>query len=771
MAVMAAGSLGLGTSALTVTIGIIKAVYFAPLPYPDPGSLVAISVFDRIRQGSRPFSEPEAAVIASAKALRSTAFAGLTDEASIGDVAFAGKVVVAAVTPNYFDVLGVRPLLGRTLVESDEVATITPILISADLWQSHFASDTLAVGRQILLDGKRAIIVGVIPDAVRMPPAARVWRPIRPPQLGSLAEAGESYAPIARLVVGASPDAAGAELLAILRNASPNSQVLTSTAVRVSPIPKIRRDAQSREVDVWIGVSIVLALLCALNFATMILANGATRHVELATRSALGATAASLSFLLISEAAVIATAGAATAVVLAQSLSAVPRALLGAGLGTVVPAMTPEVALLGFVATLVIGTAFALPPAIQLSRDALRASIGAGMQVTSIAVVRGRRNLVALQLAFAIASVAIVAGLFSAMRRSLKAGLGYDYSRIIAATMTDLDSRDRISELAITSYAEETPGVQAAAIVRGLHPPTLVRVSPRDIPAVENHYDVSPSFFVALGLQPLEGRLPTETEMRARAPVVLASVATARWFRSRWGSSPVGHRAFLSVAGSPPAWYTFVGVIPDVHFWPDFDPVMSANFTVQDRDLARADTRLIVRTRSNTIGVLNLLRTRLSKFDPRLEFTDITLVSEQVRMWLAPFRARLSLVAFIGFLATALAIVGVFGLTSYTVAVQSRELGIRLALGATVVDLALVLAKDFGLAGLVGVLAGVVLGYDAIALFSPPDPLLSDVSLVKTGAALLAPSVATLVLVGALGTVVPLRRAMSLDVARTLQSR
>jgi hypothetical protein len=502
----------------------------------------------------------------------------------------------------------------------------------------------------------------------------------------------------------------------------------------------------------------------------MILANGATRRAELATRSALGATVWSLSSLLISEAAVIATAGATVAVVLAQALTAVPKAVLGAGLGTLVPSMSPGVAFLGFVATLVIGTAFAVPPAIQLSRDSLHASIGAGMNLASAVVARGRRNLVALQLAFAIASVAIVAGLISAIDRSMSTGPGYDYSRTISAAITYRVPRDLISERAIISYAEETPGVQTAAIIRGLHPPTLVRQSSGDDPAVENHYDVAPSFFVTLGLRPLEGRLPTEAEMRAQAPVVVASAATARWFRSRWGSSPVGQRALLSVGGSSPTWYTFVGIIPDVHFWPDFDPDMSANFTVQDLRWARVDTRLIVRTHSDPRGALKSLQTRLANFDARLEFTDVMLVSDQVRMWLAPVRARLSLFGFVGFLATTLAIVGVFGLTSFTVTAQSREMGIRLALGATAVDLALVLIKQFGLAGLVGVLAGVALGYDVAALLSPPDPLLGDASLLQTGANLLAPPVATLVLVGAFGTLVPLRRAMRLDVARTLQN-
>src|SRR6185503_3569360 len=292
-------------------------------------------------------------------------------------------------------------------------------------------------------------VVGVMPDHFDLPAGVQLWYPLDDDALRADAASGDRdvpyYAAIARLAPGATPERASAELAVVVQR---SDEMVRDRGSLFRPLamPLAKHVTMDyRELSsIWIAAAIAIVVLCAVNFATMALARGMRRRGEIAVRSALGAGSRRIVALLGSEGVIIALIGAAGAVILARWLIGFSKVWLGGSL-PVEPSLDWRTIAFGALLTTIVGTVCALAPAIDLSRIDLRVVLSgdAGTVTSGAHELRGRRSLVALQIALALICVSSVGTFVQMARRAESRGPGYDYSHMVAANLFVADSSAR----------------------------------------------------------------------------------------------------------------------------------------------------------------------------------------------------------------------------------------------------------------------------------------------------------------------------------------
>ncbi|MGH7669025.1 MAG: ABC transporter permease, partial [Gemmatimonadaceae bacterium] len=590
-------SLALGMALATAVFSMVDALFLHPLPYPNQEQLVRIRERDP-KYNTLSWFLPAGDVLAAESDSRS--FSGVAASQSYGNASFVGasghavRVPSSPVTPNYFAVLGVRPMLGRGFTEADAASgsAVPPVILSYALWTSQFGQQSDIVGKTVPVDGKRAVVVGVMPAGFDMPVGTQLWMPVGQDSLGRLAASAnrgwEYFATIGRLKPGMSIDRANADLSTVFHRAAlPEGSV---DRVPTSDLLSLAREVTAGfrdELRLWVAAAIVVILLCAVNFATMALARGMRRREELGVRLALGATRRRVTAMLVSETALMAVLGGAFAMLFAAWLLNTRHLWFGGDVLPVTPTVDGRVVAFGMVGTLVIGVLFGLAPAIELSRTDLRPVLSGGSWSTGGArEIRSRRGLVALQLGLSLACMAVLAALVVAEQQAQGAGgPGYEYSHMISANLYVPGAG---TGAGITSSLVEAvraiPGVADAAVVRaplGLYGAALLYPDWRPQMAAGIAWqDVSPEYFRTLGLRLIAGRLPSAAEMRARAPVMVISKSSAKWLFG--DGAALGHRVGVATRSTDrPNWFTVIGIVPDVRAAPNFDPLSAPVYTVQ----------------------------------------------------------------------------------------------------------------------------------------------------------------------------------------------
>jgi predicted permease len=527
-------------------------------------------------------------------------------------------------------------------------------------------------------------------------------------------------------------------------------------------------------LGLWLAAAIAIAILCAVNFTTMSLARGMRRRGEIAVRAAMGASPKRLITILALEGAFTALGGGVLSVVMASALIAYSRLWIGASL-PVPPTIDWRTVVFGIAVTTLMGALCALAPAVDLSKADLRSIIAGGASTATAGgrELRGRRGLVALQIALALATVAVVTSLVQADRRMERFGPGYDYSSIVAGDVTVVDSTAQPGlSTRVRDFFIAAPGVSNATVVRT--PSSEATGITPDFKAPEafmNWQDVDADFFTTLGVHPVSGRLPTAEEVAHHAPVMVLSETTVLFAHFRVANiDPIGHRIRLRTRGKPAAWYTVIGVVPDVRFAPNFAPLSPAVYTFGSAPSAR---RILVfaKLRGDPGAQMRSLSGALGGLDSRILVSNLKPVAQQVDEWRALSGARTLFLGLVAALALLLAIVGVFGLTSFTAELRLREIGVRIALGASRQGLMRVIAGELWWMGCIGIAAGYLISMRVASLLDAQfaNPLLRT-PVVTFQVAPTAISAVALLVITAIGTFVPLRRALRIDVMRALQS-
>ena len=735
---VAAVTLALGIGANTATFSVLEAALLRPLPYPAADRLVMLWENVNIPAYKNDQNTPAPGNFNDWRR-QSQSYSGMAAIASRAwNLTGSGnpiRISGEAVSSDFFEVLGIEPALGRRFTAADDSAGSERVaMLSHGLWSDRFGGDPSAVGRTLLLDDVPYTVVGVMPRGFAFPsPDDQLWVPIAlTPQ--QLANHGSHFLRVvARLKRGATTARAQAELDGIaaeLTKQFPTSN--TGVGARVMSLRDVVVGDVRRPLLVLAGiVGFVLLMVCT-NIGNLLLARASAREREFAVRAALGAGRGRVLRQLLTESLLLALIGGAAGLALASwSL---------AGLRSLAPASLPHaetisidaaVAAFNFGIACVAGLICGLAPAWQAQRTDLHEAIKAEARAASHpAGARARNLLVVAETALGVV-VLVGAGLLLRSFWELQhVAVGFESARLLTFRVVAPQARyDTIQKRsvflrALADRLNAAPAIKAAAGITFL-PLTLsggtsgvnIEGDPPPAPAEVEFVDfrsVTPGYFSTMRIPLLAGRdlAWSDTLDSPNAIVVSQSAAQAFWPNR----DPIGRRMKLgrSIDSSVP-WLTVVGVAGNVRQLDLTRQPRPAVYGAGTQNTGTGDVRdWVVRADGDPAALASLVRSAVWAIDDALPITRVQTMDRVRSTATSRERFMLLLVSAFGFLALVLAAVGLYGVTAYTVAQRTRELGIRVALGAAPGD---VVRLVLGLGGrLVG--AGLAIGIAAALLLT-----------------------------------------------------
>jgi len=711
-------TLALGIGANTAIFSVVNGVLLRGLPYPEPDRLVVgwgvYPDFGHTNTSLPDFLDWRAGF---ARAGELAAFGG-ANYTITGDRA-PERANGAAVTANYFHVLGVAPVVGRGFTAEDEHGSVPRVVILGNgFWRRAYASDPGVVGRSITLNGIPRTIVGVAPDGLEYPSAPDLLVPLRTDT--TLNRRSEFLSVIGRLKPGVSIASARTTLAAVaarLATQYPETNATIRTDV-VSLHDELVGSAQ-HALAVFMGaVGLVLLVACA-NVANLLLARAAAREREVALLSALGAERPRIFRQLMVESLVLALAGGALGVVLAalgvkvlkaSQFEAIPR------LGAVsVDARVLAFALGVSVAT---GLLFGIVPALRLSSGLQGTLRSGGRSLAGTAGGRRTRDLLVLgEVAMAVVLLVGAGLLLRSFTRLLDVRPGFDADRVLTAQVSlprvryAKDAQIDALWSGVLARVRAVPGVEAAAAtsnvpfagigywsfeVQGRPPRRPDDVGMQDA----QPYLVSGDYFRTMGVALVRGRVIEARDVASAPPVAVINQEMARKFWPN-GADPVGSR--VSVDGS--TWATVVGIVADTR-----QEGLSAKPYAQlyfAADQFPSRTMFVsVRASGDPARFAGAVRAAVAALDPELPVYDVRTLGDRLDENVARPRVTAALVGIFAAVALALAAIGIYGVVSYSVTQRAREFGVRLALGARDTDVVRLVVGQ----GIAPVAAGLALG-------------------------------------------------------------
>ena len=788
-------TLALGIGANTVAFSLVNAILLRPPGgVAEPGRLAVLFTSDYSGPPLGTNSYPDVADFA-----RQPVFAGVAAyaprPASVGAVERPTGIVTEVVSGSYFAVLGVRPSLGRLLGEADAQARAPVVVVSDALWRRDLGADLSAVGRTLLLNGRPATIAGVAaPGFVGMTRGVRVdvWLPIESAsQFGvggmEMTERGSrSFVALGRLAEGTTLEAARAHMQVVagnLRDAHPGEWTdvrgegrrITVAPERGARVPGALQGAVLGAVGM-IGVTVGLVLLiCCANVAGLALARASKRAREHAVRLSLGATRGRLVLHLLAESLLLATLGGAAALLATLWLTDLVNT---APLPVPIPLyldVSPDVRVLGFsaLATLLTAVLFGLAPALRASRADLTAVLKADRAMLTV----GRRRLplqsvlVVVQMAASVLMLSAALLFVRALQGATRLDPGFRGAGLVladAAPRVPGDESTVAAGLAIRERLLGLPGVRAVSWATDV--PLGLEVSRRSVrpagyaPAPGEDMEVAfnvvgPDYFTTLELPLLSGRDFALTDRRGAEPVVIVNEAFARRY---WPGQDALGRSVR--AGGPDApLLRVIGVARTAKYQSlAEEPRPYVYYPALQDDGWGVD--LLVRAEGDPRAVLGALRPAVEAARPGWTVQGVRTFDEHLASTLLPQRIAGAVLGIFGLVALLLAAVGLYGVVAYAVATRTREIGVRVALGARRADVLRLLLGQTGRLVAIGLLLGLPAAWGA-------SRLLRAILLGTTGGDVLpfAGAAAALALMALAASVVPARRALRVDPAEALR--
>jgi predicted permease len=731
-AIVALTTIALSIGAATSIFSVVDAVLFRSLPYRDPGKLVAIwQTFPKWKK------EPILAAMAERIPLdyadfltwrrQQTSFTqiGVWTSRSIllSSNGAPEQLQGARISPSLFEVLGVKPQVGRGLLPGEDVIGGPRVTVmSYEIWQTRFGARRDILGRTILFDTVPWTVVGVMPKGFtleRGKPGAAFWVPAGQDK-DDIEGGNHNFRAVGRLKPRVTMEQAFVETTRLLQgNTTPENR-----GVRLAEYHREETSEVRRPLLLLLGAVGVLLLVACVNIATLLLGEGAARQQEIAARMALGASRGRLIRQLLTESVVLSIAGAlagalvawwATKVLVAIAPDRVP------GIQTV--HLDLRVLAVTAVSAIATGIAFGLVPALATSAAGPASLLRAGGQS---AAGRGllQRLLIATELGLSVVLLVGAALLSRSLAKLTSVDPGFRTENLLVVRLSlpasTFDSASRVG-----FYDEAQRRLAGLAGVAG------VTAAGDGVPFTGNHSSswflkegeereqdrrtatqrrVVPSYFALLGIPVLSGRAFT-AEDRVGAPLV--AIVTEAAARRDWpNESPVSKR--VKYQGE---WRTIVGVVGDSKTNKLSADVEATIYTpVAQRG---GGLSFMVRTRNAPQSSVAGVRRTLRELAPGVAITSIDVMDDLVRRSFAEERFRTVLISLFGIMAGVLAAVGLFGVTARTVSGRTREVGIRVALGATTASVVRMIVAHT-LAGVtIGVVAGVLGAVAASRLLSP----------------------------------------------------
>ena len=699
MALVIVATVGLGIGATTTVFGAVDAALLRPLPYADPEGLVRI--YTDAPPNRFPFSVADYLAL-TAQQTRFQAIAGYGSRAmTFTDGAIAERVRGRDVTTGYFDLLGVRPALGRGFTDEDgRPGAARAVVVSDSFWQRRLGARPDAVGKPILLDGAPYTLAGVLPPTLGPLEqnqdffAAARWQP--PTRKGPF-----FITVLGRLPRNADRAAARAELQAINRRLFPiwraSYQDDRAGWNLIDLKTFIVGDVGTTAGLALAAVALVWLIACA-NASNLLVARVASRRQELAVRVALGASRATIARHVLVESAVLASA--ATAAGFALSWIGV-RALHDLG-GAYFP-RTAEIALgprsIALLALLTASSValFGLVSAVQGSGDRIEESLRSeGRTSTGSAGVRRlRRLLVGAQFAVATPLLVVAGLLIVSLARLGRVDLGFDTSRIVTGQIllpgAQYSDAGRVAAFwdDLQRRSAALPGVADAAFADG-RPPNDVNnfnnfdledqpTPPGQSQPVTPWISVTPGYFRVLGLRLLEGRLLDDRD--AQAQNLLSVVVDRVWARRFFPNGSAVGRRLRSGGCTTCPWTTVVGVVSDVKYAGLDKPDEGTVYTPMSPQ--RPVRYLVVRANVDSASIVAALRQTVRGMDRDLPLANVATIDDLVARALDRPRSLSWLIGSLAVVALSLSVIGIYGVMAYYVQHHRKEIGIRIALGGS----------------------------------------------------------------------------------------
>lgn len=769
--------LALAIAAVTAVFSVARAVVLSPLPLAEPEMLVRI--WSGHLERGLPFFSVSGPDFLDWQS-RTAAFERLAAYERQRPVTLRGEpehVSATRVNIDVFPLLGVQPVLGRVLTSDDfEGARQDAVVIGHGLWQRRFGGRWDVLGQTLAFDERSWTIVGVMPASFEIPNAPTdVWSPL-PLGPEETARARRALRVLGRLRPGHDLDQAKAELVGIasqLANEHPASNRGWSVTIRPLHETVVSPEFRRSLALVAGGVGFVLLLACA-NVAGLLLGRATGRQREMAVRTALGARQGALVRLLLIESLLIASvAGVAGTLLALWSIDFLK--MLGAGSVPRLDEVRLNLPVLAFTGAVTLLTAglFGLAPALQTSRSAsgaLRArAASAGTHAS-----RGRSALIVAEVALAVVLLVGASLMMRSFLRLQHRALGFEPAGVLVAQMaaapvpgTGGDSAAATTFL-LTRVAA-LPGVTSAA--GGSNPPfagpnsgNVFEIagapSPADDPPDTDYRVVTSGYFTALGIPIERGRTFEERDGPDAPAVIISRTAAQRYWPDR---EPLGAQVRL---GSSP-WMTVVGIAGDARYFALDEPGDNVRpmMYVPHRQMPGVPLTILVRTSGAPAALAESLRTTLRQEAATRPITRIDTMAALLAEASSPQRFATTLLVVFAWMAAALAAAGLYGLLAYLVGHRTREIGVRVALGASPAAIVRTTAgRGLALAG-----AGVVLGLaGAWGVGGLMQRLLFEVS--PTDPAIYAIVAGGFLAVAGAASYAPTRRALRVDPVDALRA-
>jgi putative ABC transport system permease protein len=779
-ALVAILTLALGIGANAAVFSVVDGVLLKPLPYQNPDELVMVWEHnlsrDRRTNVVSPgnyihWREQQTSFVDMAAVFRTSV--NLSEQGAPEEVRaqIAGEPL--------FRLLGVAPFMGRTFTPDEDAPPRTKMLISHGLWQRRFGGDPAIIGRRVMVSGQPLEVIGVMPAGFQfLDRDVDVWMPLAlAPQART--PRGRSIRVVARLKPGVTLERAHAEMTGIhARLADQFPATNKGWSANVQPLDvHVSGDLKPTLLVLLAAVGFVVLVACA-NVASLLLARAAARQRETAVRTALGATWTRLAKQALAESLTLAFLGGAAGLLLAYWL--LRLLLVAAERGLTLPRAHEiglDLRVLGFTALvcLITGVLFGIAPALWSRRASVTNALkDSGRSGTSARAARMRGALVVGEIALAMVLLTGAGLMLRSFARLTAVGPGFDtrvmtFSVSLPAARYD-GAKPRIFFEQLLDRLRGLPEVSAAGAVSFLPmtgPASATSYQAEGQPELEAGARpvaevrvIAGDYFAAMGIPLKSGRLFNADEQRERRPVIVISEAMAR--EAFPGQNPIGRRVKISWTYNE--YDEVIGVVGDIRhaelgaptrpmvYWPHVHTTYTTMMPV-------------VRTAGESETVVAAARAEVLRLDPAQPIAGVRTLEEIVASSVAQPRLISRLLAVFAAVALVLAAIGIYGVVAYGVSQRTREIGIRVALGASrgsVVKMILAHGVLLAAAGLaIGIPAALLLarGMKSMLFETPPgDPAtILAVSLVLAGAAVTA-------------CLVPLRKALRVDPAHALRS-
>jgi putative ABC transport system permease protein len=781
-------TLAIGIGATTAIFSVVYGVLLKPLPYREPERLVQIwetnPLFDWTEANVAPgnlisWRERNHTIESMARYFGSdTRGAGLTS-LTLGDAGEPVRVQGMSVSANFFDVLGVAPAIGRTFAAGEDTGAPHRLIVLSDaFWRRQFGADPSIVGREVTLNGRAYSVIGVMPTAFSFDnKPADFWLPLNMDE----AQVREVRRPhylrvVARLKPGVTHAAARADLSAIAKDLErEHPDTNTQMGVGLGPIDDWFVGPSRGPILAFLAAVALVLLIACVNVTNLFLARAVDRTRELAVRAALGANRVRLTRQLLAEAGLVSIAGAALGVALAVGAlrlfvryapEGIPRLDT---LDVKVPVLLFSVALTALV-TLAVGMA----PAWRAGRTDLRSGLGDGSRTIGGGT-ELRRVFVGVEVALA---AVLLVGATLTLRSfvallSVRTNVSMDNAITARVALPGLRYGDAGKSAAffegLAKRLREEPGVSAAGAVtrlplRGVEWTSQFFVEGRpEIHGREiRHKTVTTGYLEALGVPVLEGHTLADADLLGgQLPIVVNQALARKFFPA---GDALGRRVTFGAPNEKTQWRTVVGVTGDEPQDGLGEPAEPEVYEPEG-NLDESEMSLLVRTSLPPADAAALLRRVVRERDAQLALAEVRTLAEG--KWQSVARERLAMALAVVFAVSALllAVVGVYGVASQGTAQRTREIGVRVAFGATAGQVVSLLLRQelrvvvLGLA--TGAIAAFFVSRAVSSMLYGVTPL--DVASYAIGAGILA-------VAAALACLVPARRALRVDPVTALRA-